>query len=415
MFVPSGSLTKFEQRLEAARRKRLPRLAEPKADVPRSTKCPLNVTHLKLKYLPSDCSPKDSRVIKYQGPQFIDINSELSTGLESYQQWSRKKWKKIVADCEFVKSETLRSEALRQKILDLTQTALDFKSTLIGTHLCQLIYGSIRFNKQLQSCDVSENCLTTDGIKPLMNALEGNLSVGSLNLSQNYLSVKGATVVSEMLKRNRCLKILKLSDCQLTDHGVRFQGIISLRIALEIHPTLKYLDVSGNMLGGQGVLILIEALCENYTLDTIDFSRNNYKEPKQRDSDLPGPMETLLEKASHSILQTRSRMKVNPKGELKLLFHDNATKLDDKLVNIIAKGCRQIFKARVKRMLDIEGKYTVEPELNPYFEIFTQTIPLFSEHIHLTSFWCCSKQKNGYYLSKNIKLFSPVASVSRKK
>ena len=37
MFVPSGSLTKFEQRLEAARRKRLPRLAEPKADVPRST------------------------------------------------------------------------------------------------------------------------------------------------------------------------------------------------------------------------------------------------------------------------------------------------------------------------------------------------------------------------------------------
>ena len=108
-------------------------------------------------------------------------------------------------------------------------------------------------------------------------------------------------------------------------------------------------------------------------------------------------------------------MKVNPKGELKLLFHDNATKLDDKLVNIIAKGCRQIFKARVKRMLDIEGKYTVEPELNPYFEIFTQTIPLFSEHIHLTSFWCCSKQKNGYYLSKNIKLFSPVASVSRKK
>ena len=55
-------------------------------------------------------------------------------------------------------------------------------------------------------------------------------------------------------------------------------------------------------------------------------------------------------------MATRSRMKVDPEGQLSLLFHNNASKLSDKLLHIITKGCRKIYKARVERMLDIEGK-----------------------------------------------------------
>ena len=110
---------------------------------------------------------------------------------------------------------------------------------------------------------------------------------------------------------------------------------------------MRYLNVSCNMLGSKGVLILCALLCENYSINEIDFSKNNYVEAKKK------PLLKLLEKAAESTLLIRSRMRdVDPNGRLTLIFNENIENLD---LGAIQEAADKIYAARVKRMLDIEA------------------------------------------------------------
>ena len=342
MFHPIANLSKYEKSLDKSHL-RLPALSKA-----RETKCPMNKTHVKLRMLPSDCSPKDRRTITYEGlSEFLEINSQIDTGLDSFQDWSKKLWRRKVLQSEFVTSENLRPELLREKILDIEGKELDLRNYLVGFHLSHLIYGSIHFNKSLRSVNIADNNLTSNAVEPITIALHNNVYVQSFDISSNYLLPKGAILLGSMLHRNRHLTMLNVSNCRLTDFGKNFDGVLKLRVGLEGHPTLRSLNVSSNMLGSRGVLILCALLCENYSINEIDFSKNNYVEAKKK------PLLKLLDKAAASTLLIRSRMTgVLPNGRLTLIFKENIEDLD---LDAIQEAADKIYAARVKRMLDIEA------------------------------------------------------------
>ena len=113
--------------------------------------------------------------------------------------------------------------------------------------------------------------MTSNAVEPITIALHNNVYVQSFDISSNYLLPTGAIVLGSMLHRNRHLTMLNVSNCRLTDFGKNFDGVLKLRVGLEGHPTLRNLNVSSNMLGSRGVLILCALLCENYIINEIDF------------------------------------------------------------------------------------------------------------------------------------------------
>jgi hypothetical protein len=347
MHHPIVPLNVYENSLQGVRKERvgkLPTLQKKKM------KCPLNKIHVKLQMLPSDKTYKDGRVIKYEGlSNFVSINSRLKTGLESYITWSKKLWIKNVVASMYI-SESLRSEELQKQLLNIEEESLNLNQCLVGFHLSHLVYGSIRFNKNLRRVDVSKNCLTPDATGPITMALYNNVNIKLYNISDNFLLPVGAMQIAEMLKNNNCLTALNISNCRLTDFGKNYDGILKLKTGLAGHLYLKHLDVSNNMLGTEGVLMVCEILCENYIIQTIDFSKNNYVETKDK------RLIKLLEKASKSILLTRSRMTgVKKDGKLELIFHENIQILN---IDQIQKYANRIYAARVKRMLDIEAFFS---------------------------------------------------------
>ena len=378
MFTPLNRVSFYEDELKKARGNRLKDSVPTKTEAPaRKAASPVKLIHLKKRYFPIDTDIPDKRSIQYQNPKdgipahhrMHTIASKLQTGLEDYENYSKKKWIQVLQASEFVQGypnkerctiershfiqeHALRPEKLRALLLDTNAETLDLRGYLVGFNLSHLLYGTIRFSTMLRSVDISCNSLTCNAIIPLAKAFHGNRSVKYLNLSGNFLHAEGVKVISTMIRNNSYLVRLNLADCRMTDFGKNFEGIVALRIALEGHTALKHLDVSDNMLGQKGVLSITEVLSENYSIDTIDFSRNNYSEQRCRDTDLPGKLEVSLTNAANSILKTRSRMKVDPEGSLELIFNENITKMN---MDMVRKKCKNIFAARVHRMEEIEA------------------------------------------------------------
>ena len=95
---------------------------------------------------------------------------------------------------EFVTSENLRPELLREKILDIEGKELDLRNYLIGFHLSHLIYGSIHFNKSLRSVNIADNNLTSNAVEPITIALHNNVYVQSFDISKQFFASAGCDI-----------------------------------------------------------------------------------------------------------------------------------------------------------------------------------------------------------------------------
>jgi hypothetical protein len=96
-----------------------------------------------------------------------------------------------------------------------------------------------------------------------VRALEGVERIGNLvtlDLKGNEIG-KGVTYIAQVLKRNRTLKVLNLSD-----NKIEPAGLVSLAEALKYNSTLETLDVSSNVCCGPGV-DSISALRMSFTVN----------------------------------------------------------------------------------------------------------------------------------------------------
>jgi len=106
-------------------------------------------------------------------------------------------------------------------------------------------------------------------IKDLVDILNTNATITTLDISNNAIGNAGAQALAEALKGNTTLTILNFSDNQIGDVGV-----IALANVLKENNTLTKLDISRNNVGYDGAKALAEALKGNTTLTTLDISRN---------------------------------------------------------------------------------------------------------------------------------------------
>ncbi|KAI0693949.1 RNI-like protein [Cerioporus squamosus] len=124
----------------------------------------------------------------------------------------------------------------------------------------------------LQTLDLKGNDVRT-GITYIAQVLKRNRTLKVLNLSENKLDVMGLTAIAEALKYNSCLETLDLSKNPCCGPGL--EGIQSLRTAFTLNNALKRLFLSSTSMTSAGAIALAEFLPESASLLHLDLTMNN--------------------------------------------------------------------------------------------------------------------------------------------
>ncbi|XP_042341181.1 NACHT, LRR and PYD domains-containing protein 14-like isoform X2 [Plectropomus leopardus] len=124
---------------------------------------------------------------------------------------------------------------------------------------------------QLETLNLKNCRLTTKCCKSLTFALSHSFALDELDLSNNCLTDQGVKQLSEWLRKRQCgLKILRLARCQITENGCA-----ALSHCLKSNPAhLRVLDLTENCLQDGSVeklsRFLAEPLCR---LETLELAR----------------------------------------------------------------------------------------------------------------------------------------------
>ncbi|KZT70603.1 RNI-like protein [Daedalea quercina L-15889] len=124
----------------------------------------------------------------------------------------------------------------------------------------------------LRTLDLKGNDIRT-GITYISQVLKRNRTLKVLNLSENKLDVQGLIAVAEALKYNSCLETLDLSKNPCCGPGL--EGIQSLRTAFTLNDALKRLFLSSTGMTSAGAIALAEFLPESKSLLHLDLTMNN--------------------------------------------------------------------------------------------------------------------------------------------
>ncbi|XP_058616567.1 protein NLRC5 isoform X2 [Onychostoma macrolepis] len=129
------------------------------------------------------------------------------------------------------------------------------KNTLQDSGVEQLYTGLENITCKLEILKLSECDLTGKSCSALASVLSSDSSsLKDLDLSNNNLQDSGVKLLSDGLKENCKLEILRLSDCSITEEGYK-----ALASALRSNPShLIELDLTGNDPGQSGVRQLID-------------------------------------------------------------------------------------------------------------------------------------------------------------
>ena len=157
--------------------------------------------------------------------------------------------------------------------------ALTFNSTVsnlklssdrkISIKLTNLLAQVLRGNRSLSVLKVSDVPIGDEGANSLAEALKENTSLSSLDLDSTQIFVKGAISLSQALKVNT-----SLSSLNLFCNGIRSNGANSLAQALRVNTSLSSLDLGYNFIDDEGVNSLAEALRVNTSLTSLNLSLN---------------------------------------------------------------------------------------------------------------------------------------------
>ncbi|EIN04586.1 hypothetical protein PUNSTDRAFT_47270 [Punctularia strigosozonata HHB-11173 SS5] len=123
----------------------------------------------------------------------------------------------------------------------------------------------------LQTLDLKGNELR-GGISYLAQVLKRNRTLKVLNLSENKLDIQGLVAIAEALKYNSCLETLDLSRNPCCGPGL--EGIQSLRTAFTLNTALKQLFLSSTALTSAGAIALAEFLPESTSLLHLGLTEN---------------------------------------------------------------------------------------------------------------------------------------------
>ncbi|KDR79326.1 hypothetical protein GALMADRAFT_243316 [Galerina marginata CBS 339.88] len=124
----------------------------------------------------------------------------------------------------------------------------------------------------LRTLDLKGNDLRT-GITYIAQVLKRNRTLKVLNLSENKLDVQCLVTIAEALKYNSSLETLDLNKNPCSGPGL--EGIQSLRTAFTLNTALKRLFLSSTAMSSAGAIALAEFLPESTSLLHLDLTTND--------------------------------------------------------------------------------------------------------------------------------------------
>ena len=150
-----------------------------------------------------------------------------------------------------------------------TITTLDIGSNQFGDEGATALAEAVKINTTLTTLNISGNNIRNDGAIVLAAVLKENNTLTKLDISRNYIGDPGAKALAEALKVNQTLTELYISNNSIGDFGAK-----DLAEALQTNKTLKSLGINNNYIGYTGKKALAEALKSNITLTSLNISGN---------------------------------------------------------------------------------------------------------------------------------------------
>ena len=145
--------------------------------------------------------------------------------------------------------------------------------SVADNHICNegialLTSTELPFLKRLEIYDVE---MSSTGAFTLANYLKNNISLQSLEISRNDINNDGLQAILNSLQFNCTLIQLIAINCMFS-----FDGAVSLGCMLRKNKTLKYLAISVNSIGDDGITAISEGIQENTTLIQLIASDCNF-------------------------------------------------------------------------------------------------------------------------------------------
>uniref|UniRef100_A0A8C1DRE0 NACHT domain-containing protein n=1 Tax=Cyprinus carpio carpio TaxID=630221 RepID=A0A8C1DRE0_CYPCA len=224
--------------------------------------------------------------------------------------------------CEYL-TEALGTSPLLLKELDLSEDKL---GDLGWEKLSALLMDS---HSKVEKMKLNNCELTEKSCSVLATVLSSKTILKELNLNNSRLLDSGVKEICEGLKNPVCeLKILKLSDCSITEEGYK-----ALASALRSNPShLIELDLTGNDPGPSGVKELNDLLQDpNYSLKTLRFLSSAADEACQYVTGIVGKNPLLLRELNLSEREL-GNTRVN---QISALLQDKHCTLN----TLILRGC----------------------------------------------------------------------------
>ena len=147
---------------------------------------------------------------------------------------------------------------------------LNLSSNSVGSDGTVALAEGLKCYTNLETLDISHNSIGSDGAVALAEGLKCCANLQELNLSSNSIGSDGAVALVEGLK---CCTNLQTLD--LSSNSIGSDGAVALAEGLKCCTNLQTLDLSSNSIGSDGAVALAEGLkcCTN--LQTLDLSSNS--------------------------------------------------------------------------------------------------------------------------------------------
>ena len=112
--------------------------------------------------------------------------------------------------------------------------------------------------------------ISDDGAAAISDALKTNNSLQILKMSYNNITSKGAKLIAEAIKVNKTLQVLDIHDNNISDDGAA-----AISDALKSNNSLQILTMSYNNITSEGAKSIAEAIKVNTTLHTLHLGQSD--------------------------------------------------------------------------------------------------------------------------------------------
>ena len=173
--------------------------------------------------------------------------------------------------CKNVRGLSLGRDLTQSSILDVIKCctnlqSLDMSNCKISSEGVALLFDDHQCWVNLHSLNLRRNRIGSDGAQVLSKVLVYCKNLRCLNLTQNSIGDDGAVALAEGLKDLTSLLKLRLHDNKITS-----QGVLALVEVLKYNH-LQHLDLSWNSIGPESMAALVDVICAD-SLQTLKLSR----------------------------------------------------------------------------------------------------------------------------------------------